>query len=156
MEVCRREARKVYLEYFGWMWPDGIPKGWHIHHCTPISEGGDNHPSNLVCVSPEHHRQLHLERGDTWNHIIGWANLAGKIGGSRPKTMTEESIASRRASQVLATEAARVLPRSEKQLEHSRNQGKNIGRTLQENPEEASRRASIGNAKRVAAGTHNF
>jgi RNA-directed DNA polymerase len=36
--------------------------GWHVHHIVPKSEGGKDHPSNLVMVHPNCHRQIHSRR----------------------------------------------------------------------------------------------
>lgn len=36
--------------------------GWHVHHIVPKSEGGKDHPSNLVMAHPNCHRQIHSRR----------------------------------------------------------------------------------------------
>ena len=41
-----------------------IPKGWHVHHIVPRSEGGSNDASNLICVHPKMHTLIHEMRGD--------------------------------------------------------------------------------------------
>ena len=43
---------------------ESIPKGWHVHHLIPRSEGGPDEYWNLICVSPEMHYDIHFVRGD--------------------------------------------------------------------------------------------
>ena len=51
--------RKVWEEHNG-----PIPKGMHIHHIIPRSEGGTDDIENLQLVTPEEHYDIHFERGD--------------------------------------------------------------------------------------------
>ena len=51
--------RKVWEEHNG-----PIPKGMHIHHIIPRSEGGTDDIDNLQLVTPEEHYDIHFERGD--------------------------------------------------------------------------------------------
>ena len=51
--------RKVWEEHNG-----PIPKGYHIHHIIPRSEGGTDDIENLQLVTPEEHYDIHFERGD--------------------------------------------------------------------------------------------
>jgi RNA-directed DNA polymerase len=41
--------------------PNGEEK-WHVHHIIPKAEGGGDHPSNLVMVHPNCHRQIHSRK----------------------------------------------------------------------------------------------
>ena len=54
------DYRKVWMEGSG----ESIPKGWHVHHLIPRSEGGPDEYWNLICVSPEMHYDIHFVRGD--------------------------------------------------------------------------------------------
>lgn len=36
----------------------------HIHHATPVCEGGTDQPSNLLMLCRDCHVELHSERGD--------------------------------------------------------------------------------------------
>ncbi len=78
-----RLYRRVYEENFG-----TIPKGYHIHHKDGNHE--NNHPSNLIAVTPEQHARLHFEMGLMWKGgdrskwIVG-ASDAGKLGGKITK-----------------------------------------------------------------------
>lgn len=63
-----------------------IPKGWHIHHIDGNHE--NNEPTNLACVSPEEHFNIHLRQGDILcinDKFIQGAGDAGKIGGKNGK-----------------------------------------------------------------------
>ena len=51
--------RQVWEEHNG-----PIPKGMHIHHIIPRSEGGTDDIENLMMVTPEEHYDIHFERGD--------------------------------------------------------------------------------------------
>ena len=54
------DYRQVWMDGSG----DAIPKGWHVHHLIPRSEGGPDEYWNLICVSPEMHYDIHFVRGD--------------------------------------------------------------------------------------------
>lgn len=65
-----------------------IPKGYHIHHID--GNHSNNEISNLICVSPEEHHNIHLSQGDIValnGKFIQGASKAGKKGGikSRPR-----------------------------------------------------------------------
>lgn len=65
-----------------------IPKGYHIHHVD--GDHSNNEISNLICVSPEEHHNIHLSQGDIValnGKFIQGASEAGKKGGakSRPR-----------------------------------------------------------------------
>jgi hypothetical protein len=59
-----------------------IPRGYHIHHID--GNHTNNDPTNLVCVSPEEHFNIHLKQGDILcirGKFIQGASEAGKKGG---------------------------------------------------------------------------
>jgi hypothetical protein len=64
--------RKIYEDHFG-----KIPDGYHIHHIdgNPLN----NDISNLQCLSPEDHKNIHE------NEFILWASIGGKLGGEKSK-----------------------------------------------------------------------
>jgi G3E family GTPase len=39
-----------------------IPTGYHIHHIIPTFEKGKDVLDNLICISKEDHKQIHLDR----------------------------------------------------------------------------------------------
>jgi len=49
--------RKIYEEHNG-----PIPKGFHIHHIDGNSDNND--PSNLICLSPQEHYDIHYKQQD--------------------------------------------------------------------------------------------
>ena len=53
----KENYRKIYEEAYG-----EIPRGYHIHHIDGNSH--NNHPDNLVALSPEDHYDIHFEQGD--------------------------------------------------------------------------------------------
>lgn len=61
-----RKVRKQYEELHG-----AIPKGWHLHHIVPLSEGGEDCVDNVVALSPEDHAKVHIDRGDHYNKTAG-------------------------------------------------------------------------------------
>ena len=74
----RREARQIWRVHYG-----PIPKGRHIHHIDGVYSNNDI--NNLICVTPDEHRDIHLEQGDMWAENGKWiqgAAEAGRIGGS--------------------------------------------------------------------------
>lgn len=74
--------RKIWESHTGLK----IPKGYHIHHIDGNHQNND--PSNLCCVSPDEHWQIHYDRGDIIainGKFIQGASKAGKIGGSKNK-----------------------------------------------------------------------
>ena len=54
-----KHYRQVWVDHHG-----EIPKGHHIHHILPQSEGGGDNIENLQLVTPEEHYDIHYERGD--------------------------------------------------------------------------------------------
>lgn len=54
-----RNYRQVYREYWG-----SIPRGFHVHHIVPKSEGGSDEIKNLIALHPDDHISIHLNRGD--------------------------------------------------------------------------------------------
>ena len=81
--------RKIWEEYHN----QKIPKGYHIHHIDGNHENND--PTNLICVSPEEHWQIHKDQGDpvaVHGKFIQGAGKAGEIGGTweRTEPMPEE------------------------------------------------------------------
>lgn len=52
-EMCKAEGKLTPTE--------------HIHHKTPLSEGGTNNPENLMALCRVCHAKLHAERGDRWH-----------------------------------------------------------------------------------------
>lgn len=84
-----KNYRKIWEEHNG----RKIPDGYHIHHID--GNRSNNNPSNLLCVSPEEHWQIHFERGDPIairGKFVQGASEAGKKGGAagKGKTITEE------------------------------------------------------------------
>jgi hypothetical protein len=61
--------RKIYESHHG-----KIPKGYHIHHID--GNPFNNEISNLQCVSPEEHAEIHK------NEFTKWASVGGKKGGN--------------------------------------------------------------------------
>jgi hypothetical protein len=60
-----------------------IPKGYHIHHID--GDRDNNDPSNLLCVSPEEHWEIHYTQGDIRclsGKFVQGASEAGKKGGA--------------------------------------------------------------------------
>lgn len=49
--------RKIYEQNF-----EPIPKGYHIHHIDGNSN--NNNPSNLICLSPQEHYDIHYKQED--------------------------------------------------------------------------------------------
>lgn len=73
-----------------------IPNGYHIHHLDGNKENND--PSNLVCLSPEEHWDIHHKQGDIRclsGKFVQGASEAGRIGGSKNKgkAKTDDAIA---------------------------------------------------------------
>ena len=63
-----KNYRKIYESHYG-----KIPNGHHIHH---MDGNPFNHDiSNLQCVSPEEHAEIHK------NEFTKWASVGGKKGG---------------------------------------------------------------------------
>lgn len=60
--------RKIYESHYG-----KIPKGYHIHHID--GDPFNNDITNLMCVSPEEHGEIHK------NEFTKWASIGGKKGG---------------------------------------------------------------------------
>lgn len=60
--------RKIYESHYG-----KIPKGYHIHHID--GDPFNNHITNLICLSPEEHAEIHK------NEFTKWASIGGKKGG---------------------------------------------------------------------------
>ena len=60
--------RKIYESHYG-----KIPNGHHIHHMD--GNPFNNDISNLQCVSPEEHAEIHK------NEFTKWASVGGKKGG---------------------------------------------------------------------------
>lgn len=60
-----------------------------VHHIKYLSEGGPNHPANLITLCDEHHRLVHSDKkkwqpvllGCIWVQYVGWA-------GERPRRLT--------------------------------------------------------------------
>jgi hypothetical protein len=74
--------RKVWQDYHN----QSIPKGWHIHHIDGNHE--NNHPDNLMCVSPFVHWCIHFLQGDPValdGKFVQGASEAGKLGGHARK-----------------------------------------------------------------------
>lgn len=72
--------RKIWQDHHN----QSIPKGWHIHHIDGNHE--NNHPDNLMCVSPYVHWCIHLLQGDPVaesGKFISNAGKAGKLGGAK-------------------------------------------------------------------------
>lgn len=44
----------------GWTPPAGFPRLVEAHHIVPVSAGGDNRPTNLILLCPNHHRIAHV------------------------------------------------------------------------------------------------
>lgn len=78
--------RKIWEDYNN----KKIPKGYHIHHID--GDPFNNDATNLICVSPKEHYEIHLKNNDIValkGKFIQKASEAGKIGG---KTITEKRI----------------------------------------------------------------
>jgi len=60
--------RKIYESHYG-----KIPEGYHIHHVD--GNPFNNDITNLQCVSPEKHGEIHK------NEFTKWASVGGKKGG---------------------------------------------------------------------------
>ena len=43
----------------GWKLDSQIVSGCHIHHITPVCEGGENSFDNLICLCPNCHTTVH-------------------------------------------------------------------------------------------------
>lgn len=74
--------RKIWQNHHN----QSIPKGWHIHHIDDNRE--NNHPDNLMCVSPHVHWCIHFLQGDVValsGKFIQGASEAGRKGGSKNK-----------------------------------------------------------------------
>lgn len=87
------KARERYIRENG-----EIPEDYEVHHKLPLRFGGTNDMENLIAVSKEEHKQLHLELYEKYGdfrdlcayHMIGYnfteahrisASEGGKIGG---------------------------------------------------------------------------
>jgi hypothetical protein len=91
----KQNYRKIWEEYYKLK----IPPGYHIHHIDGNRE--NNHPNNLMCLSPEDHHNLHLSRGDIvakYGKFIQGASEAGRLGGSKSKPRWEEGDKKKRLS----------------------------------------------------------
>lgn len=42
--------------------PSHFPQPIEVHHIIPLSQGGDNYSSNLICLCSHHHQEVHLNR----------------------------------------------------------------------------------------------
>jgi hypothetical protein len=85
-KVQSRVYRKIYEEHHNIK----IPKGMHIHHLDGNRQ--NNNPKNLIMVTPEEHRNIHLKQGDPVGlngKFINGAAKAGSIGG---KARTQKKI----------------------------------------------------------------
>lgn len=88
----RVNYRKIWEEFSG----KQIPEGYHIHHLD--GDRDNNDPSNLVCLSPAEHWDLHYKQGDIRclsGKFVQGASEAGRKGGSKNKGVpkSKEAIA---------------------------------------------------------------
>jgi len=94
-KTVKENYRKIWEEYH----KQKIPKGYHIHHIDGNRK--NNHPNNLMRLSPEDHHNLHLSQGDIvakYGKFIQGASEAGKLGGSKSKPRWEEGDKKKRLS----------------------------------------------------------
>jgi len=67
-KLCKEDYRKIWRDSNG-----EIPSGYHIHHID--GNPYNNDISNLQCISPEEHADIHR------SEFIKWATEGGKLGG---------------------------------------------------------------------------
>jgi hypothetical protein len=101
----RRNLTLYWRQYYP-TW--SIPTGYHVHHIKPKSEGGTNHPRNLIALHPDDHQTIHHLRGDkrTADGILS-------VRGYTHNEDTRRKIREKRATQVMK-------PRSLESRERSR------------------------------------
>ncbi len=64
--------RKIWKKHNG-----DIPKGYHIHHID--GNPYNNDITNLICLPPSEHAEIHK------NSFTKWASIGGKMGGEKCK-----------------------------------------------------------------------
>ncbi len=126
--------RKIYENQYG-----KIPKGYHIHHID--GNPFNNEISNLKCVSPEEHSEIHK------NEFTKWASIGGRKGGnlSRDLKLGFHSATKDQKSK-WASNASKHVDRKKHSmiLKELYASGKIINWTKLYDPQEVSRRISAG------------
>lgn len=102
-------ARKAYVEYKRVYEPEyEIPKGFHVHHITPVCEGGTDTGSNLIALHPDDHVSIHTHRGDKVSRS-GFHVMSAAIYKDHPRVGTKHSVESR-AKMSAAAKKRKVNP----------------------------------------------
>lgn len=67
-----RKVRSIYIKahpYCELCFQGGVmTKAEHVHHITPLNDGGTNNDSNLMSLCKPCHSRLHSLRGDRWGN----------------------------------------------------------------------------------------
>ncbi len=136
----RINYRKIWEDFNG----KQIPEGYHIHHLDGNRDNND--PSNLVCLSPAEHWDLHYKQGDIRclsGKFVQGAVEAGRMGGSKNKGVPKSKEAIEKTTEGILRA-------------YAKNGGSKLkGRPISEQHRENIRKATIGEGNPMYGKKHS-